>query len=125
MNLITNGSLEVLRQDYQNTLHDVCVISCSASGINSYGEPSTETISGSPIPCALYQNGGIKNSHGQMLKTDSDAVLRLSLDTVINLTDKVSVTSLYGSSTSLVYTVNSEPVSGLIGKTVELKRTVT
>lgn len=122
MSLITAGSLSLIRDTFNKTLHDECKIGTKSSTQNSYGEVSNSVTYSASIPCALYQNGGIKSVQGQYLKTESDATLRLPLDTSIAIDNLIEITSVYGSSTSILYSVYSEPKRGIAGLVVELKR---
>jgi hypothetical protein len=110
---------------YLSTLHDICTIGTSSSSVNSFGEISGSTVYSGSMICGLHQNGGIKSVRGQYLATENDATLRLPIGTVIAVDNIICITSIYGSSASLVYRVNSEPKQGLAGTVVELKRVMT
>lgn len=125
MSLITAGNLTIIRNNFNNTLHDECKIGSNASTQNSYGETINSVSYSDAVKCALYQNGGIKSVQGQYLQTDSDATLRLPLSVSVSFDSLIEITSLYGSTTSILYRVNSEPKKGLAGQTVELKRVLT
>ncbi len=118
-------SMAYCQNSYLATLHDTCQIGTSSSSINSFGESGSSIVYGDVIACGLFQHGGTKSVAGQAIKLDSDASIRLPIGTVITPDNYIKINSIYESSASLVYKVNSMPVCGLAGVTAELKRVVT
>jgi len=110
---------------YLSTLHDTCQIGTSTSAVNSFGESGSSIVYSGSVICGLFQHGGSKSVNGQVIKLDSDASIRLPVGTAITSDNYVKLNSIYETSASLVYKVNSMPVSGMAGVTAELKRVVT
>jgi hypothetical protein len=128
MRNISSGEISRIRSAQLESLHDTCVIqSFTSSGSNSYGETTGSWVSGSPVSCALWENGGTKTYAGQVILTECDATLRLpSSASSITSKDRINITSIYGVATgSKIYQVFSNPKIGISGIVVELKRFLT
>lgn len=120
----STGELNSFQDTQESLLQDTCNIYTYASTQNSYGEPTVTYTVASGIPCGLNMTNGIETYRGSVIKTETDAVIRLPMNTNISVLDKVEITKRFGVTiTGLMFEVSEQPRRGVSGIQIRLKRT--
>jgi len=121
----TAGELQGFSRTQSESLQDTCTIDRYSASYNSYGEPVISYVTSSGILCGVNMTGGRESYKDQMIVTNSDLVLRLPMDTLIDKKDRVTITKRYGVAVSgIQYQVISDPRKGVSGIQVDLSRIV-
>lgn len=121
---LTTAELEALRVAAEESMQDECYILRRTRTQNSYGEPTDAYAADSAsVRCGYHEVGQATAWRTDVDVTQVDAVLRLPIDTDIDLTCHVRIDERHGEDiTSETFEVASEPRRGPSALRVELRR---
>lgn len=104
-------------------MQDICSIDAYSVSYDSFGDAVETWIPSSGIACGLEMAGGKETYKGQLIVLNIDAIIRLPLDTTVNVKDRITISQRFGVAISgLQFEVVDFPKRGPSGLVVGLKR---
>ncbi len=123
MKTLSLAEINSLRKTAGETFLDSCTLDRVVTSGNSYGEIIQSWVSDSEIQCGLEMTGGIEKVSGEVIVVERDAVIRLPLNTLIDIRDRITLTKKYGITVSgIQFEIISLPKIGASAMRLDLKK---
>jgi len=121
MRALQSNELSGLQTAQESAMMDTCIIQAYSSADDDYGEPLASYTDGSAISCGLNNRGGHEVQDSDMTTLITDATIRLPIDTVVKMQDRVQITHRFGVSAVSTYEVVGPVRRGPSGLQVDVK----
>jgi len=126
MKPFTSNEINSMKSTQASSLFDTCTITNYTVGLNSFGEQiksGSYVTSASGIPCGVFMTNGVEALKGDVVQTDSDAVIRFANGVNVNNKSLITITHRFGGAvTNVNYEATEYPRIGISGTQIRVKR---
>jgi head-tail adaptor len=96
MRQITSVEVSNLQATQESSFMDTCTVDAYSETYDSYGDILKAWIPSSGIACGVQITGGTETIKGQVVVTNIDAKIRLSINTPITTQDRITILTRNG-----------------------------
>lgn len=126
MDIFSNDELSGMQATQEAAMMDTCVLMRYSEMLDAINHPVPTWTDGPSTICGLDMTGGEEQRGSQRVVARWDATIRLPLDTVIDLRDRIRITHRFGQAlaSGLVYEIAGPAEIGPSGMVTPLKKVV-
>lgn len=124
MTIFSGDELTGMQEAQEAHMMDTCVLMRYSEALDSINHPVPTWTDGPSVMCGLDMTGGTEQRGSQRVVVRWDAVIRLPLDTQLDLRDRIRITHRFGQplASGLVYEIDGPEQKGPSGMIVPLKK---
>lgn len=124
MDIFSEDELAGMQATQESAMMDTCVLMRYSEALDAINHPVPTWTDGESMLCGLDMTGGTEQRGSQRVIVRWDAVIRLPLDTVIDLRDRIRITHRFGQAlaSGLVYEIAGPAEIGPSGIVLPLKK---
>lgn len=124
MDLFSDDELTNMKATQESAMMDTCVLMRYSETLDAINHPVPTWTDGPSVMCGLDMTGGEEQRGSQRVVVRWDAVIRLPLDTQLDLRDRIRITHRFGQAlaSGLVYEIGGPEQKGPSGMIVPLKK---